>query len=217
MINSTTKRLSIGLAAGLIALTACGSDANDTAVAETPAATEAPASTDAPAEVGTIVDAAVANGSFNTLVAAVTAADLAGTLSSAGPFTVFAPSDEALKAVPAKTMAELASNKDRLAAVLKFHVVAGKVTAADVVKLSEAAAVNGATASSAPAANSTTRTSVRYDSREAVLVAISATVSYETNHATATDASAAAPKTAASARRDAPRAMTAATTSGTTR
>lgn len=80
----------------------------------------------------TIAETAARTPQLSTLNKLITDAGLTDTLKGAGPFTVFAPSDEAFKAVPAKTMAELAANKDRLAAVLKFHVVPGKVMAADV-------------------------------------------------------------------------------------
>jgi len=93
-----------------------------------------------------IVDTAVAAGSFTTLVAAVSAAGLVDTLKSAGPFTVFAPSDEAFGKLPAGTVAELVKpeNKAKLTAILTLHVMAGKVMAADVAgqKLSPAS-VNG--------------------------------------------------------------------------
>ena len=82
-----------------------------------------------------IVDTAVAAGSFTTLVAAVTAAGLVDTLKSGGPFTVFAPSDEAFGALPAGTVDELVKpeNKAKLTAILLLHVIPGKVMAADVV------------------------------------------------------------------------------------
>jgi len=94
-----------------------------------------------------IVDIAVEAGTFQTLVAAVTAADLVSVLKSEGPFTVFAPTDEAFAALPEGTVADLLKpeNKDQLIAVLTYHVVAGKVTAADVVKLKEATTVQGTT------------------------------------------------------------------------
>jgi uncharacterized surface protein with fasciclin (FAS1) repeats len=102
----------------------------------------------APADNGgakDIVDTAVAAGSFKTLVTALEAADLVGTLKGAGPFTVFAPTDEAFAKLPAGTLADLLKpeNKDKLRAILTYHVVAGKVTAAKVVKLSSATTVNG--------------------------------------------------------------------------
>ena len=82
-----------------------------------------------------IVDTAVGAGSFKTLVAAVTAAGLVDTLKSAGPFTVFAPTDEAFAKLPAGTVEALLKDIPKLTAVLTYHVVAGKVLAADVVKL----------------------------------------------------------------------------------
>lgn len=92
-----------------------------------------------------IVDTAVAAGSFNTLAAALTAAGLVDTLKSEGPFTVFAPTDEAFAKLPAGTVDSLLKpeNKDQLVSILTYHVVAGKVMAADVVKLSSATTVNG--------------------------------------------------------------------------
>lgn len=97
---------------------------------------------------GTIVDVAASNADFETLVAAVKAAGLVETLSGEGPFTVFAPTDEAFAKLPAGTLENLLKpeNKDQLVAILTYHVVAGKVTAADVVKLDNATTVNGAVA-----------------------------------------------------------------------
>ena len=81
-----------------------------------------------------IVDTAVAAGSFKTLAAALKAADLVETLKGAGPFTVFAPTDEAFAKLPAGTVEDLLKpeNKDKLVAILTYHVVPGKVMAADV-------------------------------------------------------------------------------------
>ncbi len=90
-----------------------------------------------------IVDVAVANGSFTTLVTAVKAAGLVDTLKGAGPFTVFAPTDAAFAKVPAETLNALLADKAALASVLTYHVVAGKVMAADVVTLSQATTVQG--------------------------------------------------------------------------
>jgi uncharacterized surface protein with fasciclin (FAS1) repeats len=94
-----------------------------------------------------IVDTAVAAGSFKTLAAALTAADLVSTLKGAGPFTVFAPTDEAFAKLPAGTVETLLKpeNKAKLRRILTYHVVAGNVTAADVVKLTSAKAVSGDT------------------------------------------------------------------------
>jgi uncharacterized surface protein with fasciclin (FAS1) repeats len=90
-----------------------------------------------------IVDTAVAAGDFNTLVTAVKAADLVDTLKGEGPFTVFAPNDAAFAKLPKGTVEGLLEDKKALQNVLTYHVVAGKVTAADVVKLSEAMTVQG--------------------------------------------------------------------------
>ena len=92
-----------------------------------------------------IVEVAVAAGSFNTLAAALGAAGLVDTVSGNGPFTVFAPTDAAFAKLPAGTIESLLKpeNKAQLTAILTYHVVAGKVMAADVVKLSEAPTVNG--------------------------------------------------------------------------
>ena len=92
-----------------------------------------------------IVGVAATAGQFNTLVAAIKAADLVATLQSPGPFTVFAPTDEAFAKLPAGTLDDLLlpKNKDKLTAILTYHVVAGKVLAADVVKLDSAETVQG--------------------------------------------------------------------------
>lgn len=92
-----------------------------------------------------VVDTAKKAGSFNTLLAAVKAADLEQTLRGEGPFTVFAPTDEAFKKLPEGTVESLLKpeNKEKLQAILTYHVVSGKVYAKDVVKLSSAKTVNG--------------------------------------------------------------------------
>src|SRR5512144_2445982 len=92
-----------------------------------------------------IVDTAVAAGSFMTLAKALTAADLVTTLKGPGPFTVFAPTDEAFAKLPAGTLENLLKpeNKAMLVRVLTYHVVSGKVMAADVVKIGAAKAVSG--------------------------------------------------------------------------
>ena len=95
-----------------------------------------------------IVDTAVAAGSFTTLVAAVEAAGLVDTLKGDGPFTVFAPTDDAFAKLPAGTVESLLEpgNKDKLAAILTYHVVAGKVMSVDIAgKQLESATVNGQT------------------------------------------------------------------------
>ena len=92
-----------------------------------------------------IVDTAVAAGQFKTLAAALGAAGLVDTVKGAGPFTVFAPTDAAFAKLPAGTVENLLKpeNKAQLTAILTYHVVPGKVMAADVVKLKEAKTVNG--------------------------------------------------------------------------
>ena len=148
MRKSSTRLAAVAAVTGLVVLSACGSDSNDADdAAET---TEAPAATEAPAEddmtetteggedmadePGTIVDVAVADGSFETLVAAVTAADLVETLSSEGPFTVFAPTDDAFAALPEGLVdcLLLEENVDALSAILTYHVVAGEVLSTDL-------------------------------------------------------------------------------------
>ncbi len=119
-----------------------------------PATTPTPAPTNTPMPPlpteapETIVDVAAADGRFTTLVAAVQAAGLAETLSGGGPFTVFAPTDEAFAKLPAGTLDELLKpeNKQQLTDILLYHVVPAKVLAADVVNLSEAETALGAKA-----------------------------------------------------------------------
>ena len=145
MKRTSTRLIAVGAIAGLVALSACGSDSNDAsssteAMAET---TDAMAeTTDAMAETteamaeepGTIVDVAVAAGSFNTLVAAVAAAELVDALSADGPLTVFAPTDDAFGALPAGLVdcLLLPENKEALSAILTYHVVDGAVMSTDL-------------------------------------------------------------------------------------
>lgn len=142
------KKLSIAMTAGLLAiLAACGDDGDSTSTTEA-VTTEAPAtdapSTDAPAAAGDIVAVASEAGSFSTLVAAVQAAGLVETLQGEGPFTVFAPTDDAFAALPAGVLDKLLlpENQDVLVKILTYHVVAGKVMAADVTA-GEVATVEG--------------------------------------------------------------------------
>ena len=94
----------------------------------------------------TIVDVAVENGSFKTLVTALKAADLVGALQGTGPFTVFAPTDAAFAKLPAGRLDALLKDPEKLAAILTYHVVSGRVMAADVIKGNGAkpATLNGA-------------------------------------------------------------------------
>jgi len=93
-----------------------------------------------------IIDTAVAAGNFKTLAAALTAAGLVDTLTGTGPFTVFAPTDEAFAKLPDGTVEKLLKDVPKLKAILTYHVVSGKVMAADVMKLDgkSAKTVNGA-------------------------------------------------------------------------
>ena len=138
MKRTPTRLMAVGAVAGLVVLSACGSDGNDEGSADETATTEAAVDTteadDMADEPGTIVDVAAANGSFETLVAAVTAADLADTLSSDGPFTVFAPTDDAFAALPDGLVdcLLLEENLEPLTAILTYHVVDGEVMSTDL-------------------------------------------------------------------------------------
>lgn len=143
-MKQTPKRTSVrfmaGIAAGTLVFAACGSDGPDA----TPDTVEVAA--EVAAEVGTIVDVAVGNGSFETLVAAVGAAGLVDTLSSPGPFTVFAPTDDAFAALPEGLVDALLlpENQEVLVKILTYHVVSGEVFAADVTD-GDVATVEGQT------------------------------------------------------------------------
>jgi uncharacterized surface protein with fasciclin (FAS1) repeats len=131
------KIAAAGGIAALLFLSGCSSDSDEAASATTSAAAPAAsemASEPAMPEPGTIVEVAAANPDFETLVAAVTAAGLAETLSGEGPFTVFAPTDEAFDALPEGVLDALLlpENKDALTSILTYHVVSGEVMAADV-------------------------------------------------------------------------------------
>ena len=126
-----------GIASLALFLSACSTGTATTSSAPmTPAATTPAATTPAASESKDIVDTAVAAGDFTTLAAAVTAAGLVDTLKGPGPFTVFAPPDDAFDKLPEGTDEELLKDPTGdLAEILKYHVVAGEVMAADVVKL----------------------------------------------------------------------------------
>lgn len=133
-LRSAAVLAAAGIAA--LSLVACSSSTDEAASQATSAASEAAASDmgSAPASAGTIVDIAAGADNLTTLVAAVTAADLVGTLQGPGPFTVFAPTDEAFAALPAGLLDALLlpENKDTLAKILTYHVVPSEVMAADV-------------------------------------------------------------------------------------
>jgi len=97
----------------------------------------------AQAQTKDIVDTAVSAGTFNTLAAALKATDLIATLKGAGPFTVFAPTDEAFAKLPNGTLDALLKDPVKLKGILLYHVVSGKVMASDVVKLKSAKSVQG--------------------------------------------------------------------------
>jgi uncharacterized surface protein with fasciclin (FAS1) repeats len=95
------------------------------------------------ASAADIVDTAISAGGFTTLVSAVKAAGLVDTLKGAGPFTVFAPTDEAFAKLPAGTVESLLKDPEKLKDILLYHVVSGKVMAADVIKIKSAKTVEG--------------------------------------------------------------------------
>ena len=93
--------------------------------------------------MNTIVQTAVENGSFTTLVTALTAAGLVDTLSGPGPFTVFAPTDAAFAKIPTETLNAVLADKAQLTKILTYHVVSGKVMASDVMGMSSAPTIEG--------------------------------------------------------------------------
>jgi uncharacterized surface protein with fasciclin (FAS1) repeats len=138
-------RSSLALAAGFVAALGVGavSDAGTCAKTKTVAVAYHKAEPKAKAKDEAekpkdIVDTAVAAGSFKILAKALTEAELVDALKGEGPFTVFAPTDEAFEKLPEGTLEALLKDKEKLIAILKYHVVAGKVMAKDVVKLEEA-------------------------------------------------------------------------------
>ncbi len=143
-----------GGVAALLILTGCSSSSDDSAAttatsaaATSAAATESEAmGSEASEDAGTIVDVAAGNPDFSTLVAAVEAAGLLETLSGTGPFTVFAPTNEAFEALPAGVLDTLLlpENKETLTKVLTYHVVPGEVTS-DLVTAGDVATVEGST------------------------------------------------------------------------
>jgi uncharacterized surface protein with fasciclin (FAS1) repeats len=150
-MKKSTRTLMATVAAFSLLAAACGDD-ESTESTEAPAATEAP-SDDTMAEEpmdepGTIVEVASEAGSFTTLLAAATAADLAETLSGEGPFTVFAPTDEAFAAVPADVLEKLLlpENVEVLKSILLYHVVSGTAVTSDMVAAGEVEMANGESA-----------------------------------------------------------------------
>ena len=149
-----TILLSLAALSVAVAVAACSSAS--TASPTSAPATKAPASVapasaapasaaPASAATGDIVEVATAAGGFKTLLQAATAADLVGTLKGAGPYTVFAPTDAAFAALPAGTLESLLKDPAKLKDILLYHVVAGKVTSDQVVKLTSATTAGGKT------------------------------------------------------------------------
>jgi uncharacterized surface protein with fasciclin (FAS1) repeats len=133
------KIVAAGFAVASLALAGCSSDSSDSSASPTPAATsaapmESPTDAAAPVADETIVGVASSNPDFSTLVAAVSAAGLAETLSAPGPYTVFAPTNEAFEDLPAGLLDALLlpENKEVLTQILTYHVVEGEVMSADV-------------------------------------------------------------------------------------
>jgi len=130
------RTILLSVAALALVVSACSTTAATPAPATPAPATAAPA-------MGDIVDVATEAGSFKTLLTAATAAGLVDTLKGAGPFTVFAPTDEAFAALPAGTLDGLLKDPEALKQILLYHVVSGKVTADQVVGLTSADSVAG--------------------------------------------------------------------------
>ena len=135
-----TKLFTITAMLAIFALVAAACSNDDDAAD----ATTTTVTTMAAEEMGTIVDVAAGAGTFETLLTAATAAGLADTLAGDGPFTVFAPTDDAFAALPEGTIAALLEDPAALSEILLYHVVPGKVLAADVVSLTSATTVQGA-------------------------------------------------------------------------
>ena len=140
------KRTTLLMPALALALAACTSGAATPSPdpVSTPTPVVSPSAAPSAAAAKDIVGTATAAGSFKTLLTAATAADLVETLQGKGPFTVFAPTDAAFAALPAGTLDKLLADKEALKNVLLYHVVAGDVTADQVVKLTSATSVEGA-------------------------------------------------------------------------
>lgn len=134
-------RMTALIALSALVVAACSADEEATTTTSTPTETETE-TTEAPMTENTIVDVAVDAG-FSTLVTAVQAAGLVETLQSDGPFTVFAPTDDAFAALPEGVLDGLLADTEALSAVLTYHVVSGEVLAADVVGLNSATSVQG--------------------------------------------------------------------------
>lgn len=137
----TYRTIAVALGAFALVAAACGSESDDTTTTEAAAPTTTAA--EEMMDEGTIVEVASDAGTFSTLLAAAEAAGLVDTLNGDGPFTVFAPTDEAFAALPDGTLEGLLEDTDALSEILLYHVVSGEVKAADVVGLSSATTVQG--------------------------------------------------------------------------
>ena len=147
--SARTRVLAAAMAAGLLLTAAACSDdddeSSDEATTTTAAMTEDEMMDEEMSMDETIVDVAAANPDFSTLVELVTAADLVETLSGEGPFTVFAPTNDAFAAVPADVLEGLGADTAALTAVLTYHVVPGKVLSSDLSDGQEVTTVEGTT------------------------------------------------------------------------
>jgi hypothetical protein len=149
--RSMMRSVLAGLA--LVSLAACGGAPADDAAATTDSTTMAPAVDSATPATVDIVETALGAGSFSTLAQALTAAGLVETLKGPGPFTVFAPTDDAFAKIPPADLQALLADKEALTKVLTYHVVAGNVPSTQVVGMTSATSVATPTRSS-PAASS---------------------------------------------------------------
>jgi len=144
MKESKVKQTSaIGIMTAAMLTLGITSHASDCGTKSQATKTETSQTISAKTDAKNVVETAMSAGNFNTLVTAVKAAGLDGVLSGDGPFTVFAPTDEAFARLLKGTVEGLLKDKDALIAVLTYHVVSGKVMAGDVVKINEAKTVNG--------------------------------------------------------------------------
>ena len=131
----------VGLAAVGLAVAGCGG--NDSEAQSGAASTQSAMTATEMADESNIIETAVAAGDFTTLASLLESAGLAETLAGEGPFTVFAPTDEAFEAVPQETLDALAEDRDMLRAVLLYHVVEGEARASDVASMRSAETLNG--------------------------------------------------------------------------
>ena len=142
-MKSTTTFVLTAIASLALVAAACSGNQQPAATGTSPSAKAAHPSQGADSSQPDIVDIAASAGSFDTLVTAVKAAGLVDALKADGPLTVFAPTDEAFAKLPAGTLDSLLKDKEKLTAILTYHVVPGKVMASDVMGLTSANTLNG--------------------------------------------------------------------------